>query len=141
LNASTATISSLSSEDAVSEITRRGKTVSEYLENASMELKDLFEALKEFITGLGDDIQIKTLKNYIAFRRFKNFACVEIHNRNRHLTIFVDVDPDVVTLEEGFTRDVREVGHFGTGKLEIIIKGNNDLIRAKALIEKSYDTS
>ena len=141
VNASTATVSSVVSENGTGENSRRGKTVSEYLEDASTEIKDLFEALKDFLIGLGDDVQIKTLKNYIAFRRFKNFACVEVHNRNKHLTVFVDVDPDAVTLEAGFTRDVREVGHFGTGKLEIIIQSNDDLTKAKALIEKSYEAS
>src|SRR5688572_7699599 len=41
------------------------------------ELNDRFEALKAFLSALGDDVQMKTLKHYIAFKRLKNFACVE----------------------------------------------------------------
>ena len=35
----------------------------------------------------------------------------------------------------------REIGHFGTGDLEIRIDSLEDLGRAKLLIEKSYDAS
>lgn len=56
-------------------------TVSEYLDKAEVGLRDLFEALKAFLQSLGDDVQMKTLKFYFAFKRLKNFACVEIHNK------------------------------------------------------------
>ncbi len=38
-------------------------------------------------------------------------------------------------------RDVCEIGHFGTGDLELRIDSVEDLERAKPLIEKSYDAS
>ena len=41
-------------------------------------LKDRYETLRTFIEALGDDIQSKQLKNYIASRRLKNFACVGV---------------------------------------------------------------
>ena len=41
----------------------------------------------------------------------------------------------------GFTRNVKDVGHFGTGDLEITIKSDEDLERAKPLILKSYEAS
>jgi predicted transport protein len=46
-----------------------------------------------------------------------------------------------VVLEEGFARDVREVGHFGTGDLEVRLDSIDDLERAKPLIERSYEAS
>ena len=61
------------------------KTVSEYLEQAPADLVDLYEALKAHLVALGDDVQIKTLQDYFAFKRIKNFACVEVHNRTRNL--------------------------------------------------------
>ncbi|GEM_PF-2896942 len=41
-------------------------------------------------------------------------------------------------LEEGFTRDVRNIGHFGTGDLEIAIRNEEDLTKAEPLILRSY---
>ena len=89
--------------------------------------------------ALGDDLELKTLENYVAFRRLKNFACVEVKPQIRHLKVFVKVDPDSIVLEPGFTRDVRNIGHFGTGELEIIITDTATLEKAKPLMDRSYD--
>lgn len=46
---------------------------------------------------------------------------------------------DRVELEEGFTRDMRNTGHYGTGDLEISIKTEKDFEKAKPLIERAYN--
>ena len=66
-----------------------------------------------------------------------NFACVEIHPQTKTLLVYVKVDPDSVELKKGFTRDVRGIGHYGTGDLEIIIRSDEDFERAKALLLRS----
>jgi predicted transport protein len=119
--------------------TIRNNTVSDYLTKASTSLTDLFENLKSFITALGDDVQVKQLKHYIAFKRIKNFACVEVHPHSEKLLVYVKVNPETVELEQGFSRDVRNIGHYGTGDLEITIKNQTDLDKAKKLIETSYE--
>jgi predicted transport protein len=119
----------------------RDTTVTDYLAQASPALADRYEALKAYLLALGDDVQLKTLKNYFAFRRLKNFACVEVHNRTGGLLVYVKVNPDEVELENGFTRDMRNIGHFGTGDLEIRVSSDADLERAKPLLEKSYEVS
>ncbi len=122
---------------------KKQSTVSEYLAKADREVTDLYEAVKDFTISLGDDVQLNTLKNYFAFRRIKNFACVEIHNLKRKLLIYVKVDPDTVELtsNDGFLRDVRKIGHFGTGDLEITVSSMEDLERAKPFLERSYESS
>lgn len=116
-------------------------TVTYYLDKADQELTDRYEALKEFLINLGDDVQVKTLKHYIAFKRIKNFACIEVHINTRNILAYVKVDPDNITLEEGLTRDVRSIGHFGTGDLEIKISSLDDLEKAKPLLQKSYENA
>lgn len=117
------------------------KTTTELLELAPPELRDKFEALKAFLLALGDDVQVKVLKYYFAFRRIKNFACVEVHPQSKRLLLYIKVDPSSIQLENGFTRDVHSIGHYGTGDLEIIIQSNEDLERAKPLLLKSYEVS
>jgi predicted transport protein len=78
---------------------------------------------------------------YVAFRRIKNFACVEVHPQSKKLLVYLKLDPDAVTLEPGFTRDVRKIGHFGTGDLELTLTDQGDLERAQQLIVASYDVS
>jgi predicted transport protein len=116
-------------------------TVTEYLAKVNSELKALYESLDAFVLALGDDVVMKTNRYWFAYRRIKNFACVEVHPQTAQLLVFLKVNPDEVPLEEGFTRDVRKVGHYGTGDLEVRIKSVADLERTKPLIEKSYDAS
>jgi predicted transport protein len=119
----------------------KDKSVSEQLSQASQKLRDVYEALKAMLVGFGDDVQVKMLKLYVAFKRIKNFASVEVHAGQDRLIVYVKVDPDTVQLEEGFTRDVREIGHWGTGSLEIILRTIDDLEKAKTLLEKSYEAT
>jgi len=117
------------------------KTVTELLAQSSQALSDRFANVKAILLALGDDVQLNTLKYYFAFKRIKNFACVEVHPGSDHLLVYVKVDPDTIVLEAGFTRDVRKIGHFGTGDLEIRITSDADLKKAEPLLLKSYEVS
>ncbi|WP_425004473.1 DUF5655 domain-containing protein [Mycolicibacterium sp. S3B2] len=117
------------------------KTVSEYLDQAPESLKDLMGQLDAFAVALGDDVTKRTLKLYFAYRRIKNFLCVEVHPQNNELLMFVKVDPDTVTLEPGFSRDVRAIGHFGTGDLELRVRDLDGLTKAQPLIAQSYESN
>ena len=44
-------------------------------------------------------------------------------------------------LEKGFTRDVTNIGHYGTGNLYTTIKDNNDFEKAKPYILESYNNN
>lgn len=124
--------------DEFGETKPKYKTVTSHLAQAPPALLDLYHALHDHLTTLGDDVEIKMTDFYVAYRRIKNFACVEVRNQAKKLLVFVKVDPDTLTLEPGFTRDVRKIGHFGTGDLEITIQSLDDLNRAKVLFDRSY---
>ena len=49
--------------------------------------------------AFGDGVQETTLRLYIAFKRIKNFACVEFRPTTGKILVFVKVDPASVTLE------------------------------------------
>ena len=117
--------------------TTKYKTVSEMMTNAGSELTDLYADVENFLLGLGDDVTMKTLRFYFAFRRLKNFACVEVKTTLDVVRVYLKINPDRIDLEEGFTRDVRHVGHFGTGDLEVTLKSHEDFERAKPLIVQS----
>ncbi len=118
---------------------RRGgdKPVHEAIEDAEQEVKDLFAEVRTFIMAFGDDVQEKQLKLYMAYRRIKNFASIVV--QKRALVIYLKLDPDTVRLEEGFARDVREIGHWGTGELELTVRTSADLLKAQPLISRSYE--
>ena len=130
-----------SANDAPDVSRGHGRTVTELLGQASPELTALYEKLDAFLVALGDDVSKKATKQYFAYRRLKNFACVEVHPQSRNLLVYLKVNPDDVELEEGFSRDVRNIGHFGTGDLELRISNQRHLDRAESLLQASYDNS
>jgi len=113
------------------------KTVAEWLASLSLSLRELFESLEGYLLSLGDDVQRKDLRLYIAFKRIKNFATV-VFQKDR-LVLYLRLDPRTLELRDGFSRDVREIGHWGTGDLELIVGNSADLERAKQLIRLAYE--
>jgi predicted transport protein len=113
------------------------KTVADWLASLSPELRATFDTLEGFVMSLGDDVQRKDLKVYVAFKRLRNFATVAFTNSKLYLMLHLD--PATVVLETGFSRDVSNIGHFGTGDLELSIGSIEDLERAKPLIQRAYE--
>jgi len=120
-------------------VARRTKTVSQYLDQAPEDQKALFASLREYLLSMGNDVQEKTNLDYIAYRRLKNFACVEVHSQPRRLLVYLKVDPSSIEMDQDFTRDVRGIGHFGTGDLEVSVRTQADLEKVKQLILQSYE--
>ena len=104
-------------------------------------LRDRYEMVSNYLAALGDDVTVKVTDFYVAFRRIKNFACVELRNQAGKMLVFAKVNPDTVALEPGFTRDVRKIGHYGTGDLEITIASDADVEKAKSLLDRAYNES
>ena len=73
------------------------------INNSSAELRDIYEAVAAYLAALGDDVQIKELKFYIAFKRIKNFTCLEVYPQAKTVVTYVKIDPTQVMLEKGFT--------------------------------------
>ena len=117
----------------------KDKSAEEQLAQAQPAIRELYESLAGYLSSLGDDVQEKHLKLYTAFRRLKNFACV-IPYRDK-LLVMLKVDPDTVALEEGFSRDTRNIGTWGTGDLELTLRTAADLDKARPLLDRSYSES
>ncbi len=113
------------------------KTVSQWLSSMSPDILALFASLEGFVTSLGDDVNRKDLKLYVAFKRLRNFVCVGF--KKDGLFLWLKLDPTAVTLEPGFSRNVRQIGHWGTGDVEVLIRNHADLDKAKSLIQKAYE--
>lgn len=116
-------------------------TYTTQVEHAPQELRDLYDALRDFLLALGDDVREEPTQLYMAFRRIKNFACVVIHPQQGNIGAWIKVNPDTIQLEQGFTSDVRKVGHHGTGDLKITLRSVDDLRRAEPLLRQSYEAS
>lgn len=113
------------------------KTVVQWFASMSAEQKALFDSLEGFLFSLGDDVQRKDLKLYLAFKRLRNFACVGF--KKEGFFVWLKLDPKSFQFEEGFSRDVSQIGHWGTGDVELFLRSHADLDKAKAAIQKAYE--
>lgn len=113
------------------------KSFVERKNDASPEILTLYEDIRNYILSLGDDITENQLKYYVAFKKIKNIVCVEI--MKNHLTLSLKLDSNTIDYEDGFTRDISKIGHYGTGDVEITIKNRKDYEKAKALLDRAYN--
>ncbi|MFJ6381364.1 hypothetical protein ACIQI7_15395 [Kitasatospora sp. NPDC092039] len=105
-------------------------------------LRDLYGELDEALTAAGE-LEVVVLKHYIAYKRLLNVASVVFRPSPSHraLLVYLRLDPDTVELEEGFTRDVRGIGHLGTGDLKVRIASSADVEKAVPLIRRAVEES
>lgn len=100
-------------------------------------MTELAEAVGEVLLGLGDGVTRVQRKQYAAYQRLRNFACVCPPQQTK-LLVYLKADPTGVDLVPGFTRDVTGVGHHGTSDLELQLRTERDLERAQDLLRLSY---
>ena len=87
--------------------------------------------------SLGDDVERKELRLYVAFKRLKNFATVVIHKKHC-LVLYLHIDPAPALHVLPNARDVTGIGHWGTGNLELSIGSIAELDAAKPFIFAAY---
>lgn len=131
------TVASLSGGSQVARRARRGAVAgaADEVQGASME--ELASAVDEILLGLGDGVNRVERKQYRAYQRLRNFACLCPPQRSK-LLVYLKVDPRDVDLVPGFTRDVSRLGHHGSGDLEVQLRTLRDLERARDLFRASY---
>ena len=113
------------------------KPVSQALAEMNDHSRDIYEALRSFILALGDDVTEKQLKLYVAFRRIRNFVTICVSKKG--LCLYLKLDPSTVLIDHSFMRDVRKIGHWGTGDLEMWVTDKESLKTARPLILRSYE--
>lgn len=126
---------SVTSDSDVKSYTQKSHV--EKLASASDDMKKLYYSICDYIESLGDDIAQNQLKLYLAYKKVQNMVCIEIYNKQ--IILYLKLNPETVTLENGFTRDMRSTGHYGTGDLQVTIKNATDFEKAKPLLERAYN--
>ena len=119
-------------------ITRKNAvyTIEEHFNNLDKSLVDLFNTVRDYITSLDSSIEELPKKNYIAYKTSQNFVCLQTYKKK--LTLYLKLNPDEVKPMPAQCRDVRNIGHYGTGEFELIIKDFTEFEETKYLINEAY---
>ena len=113
------------------------RTHTETIEVANKEIQEVYLELCNFIESLDDEISKNQLKYYLAYKKVRNFVCIE--GQIKAIKLYLKLNPNDVELVPGFIRDVTNIGHFGSGDVEVTIKTVTDFEKIKDLIERAYN--
>jgi predicted transport protein len=102
------------------------------------EIRELMGLLREKILGLGEgtDIVENVTKIYIGYRHGKNFC--EVKPLKSLIKLWLDINPSEIDDPRGLGRDVSNIGHRGTGQVEVQLSNPGDLGYVINLIEQAY---
>lgn len=131
------TVASVSGGVPVARRARRQSVAQAASDVQGAAMAELATAVDEALLGLGDGVNRVERKTYRAYQRLRNFACVCPPQKTK-LLVYLKVDPADIGLVPGFTRDVRGLGHHGTGDLEVQLRTPRDVERARDLFRASY---
>jgi len=104
---------------------------------ASERIKNLCDDIGNYIESLGDDVVRHQTKSYLAFRKVRNIVCLRVYKEWVLLTLALD--PKTVDEVDDFIRNVKKIGHLGTGDVEVKIRKDEDFERSKFLLERAYN--
>jgi len=106
----------------------------DHLTKASTDVQPLIQEISDFICSLNDSVAEVPLKLYIAYKLAKNIACMEVHRKEALLFLPLKHNDSMPSI----ARDVSNIGHWGTGDLEVRVGNSEDFEIAKTLIRQSY---
>jgi len=110
-------------------------TIEEHINKLNNVLKDLLDEIREYIVTLDESIEEAPKKYYIAYKTTQNFVCIE--TQKKKIILFLKLNPDDIEILPKQARDVRNIGHFGTGDLELTVKNISDFEEIKNLVNLS----
>ncbi len=111
-------------------------TFQEHLDGRPQSIRDLALAVQELMMGVDPAMEEAPKKFYVAYKISQNIVCMEV--KQQKLLLYLKLSPDSALPLPKFARDVREIGHYGTGDLELTIKSQEQFEQAKPLLELAY---
>jgi predicted transport protein len=111
-------------------------SLEEHFENLDENMLEVFNNIRDFIISLDSSIEESPKKNYVAYKTSQNFVCMQTYKKK--ITLYLKLNADEVRQMPKQGRDVKTVGHFGTGDFELTIKDLNDFEETKLLINEAY---
>ena len=111
-------------------------TVEQHFKGKPAAIREMAREVAEFLLSLDPSMEESPKKLYIAYKISQNIACMELHKER--ILLYVKLDPKRVDLPRRIARDVTDIGHYGTGDLELSVRTQADLETVKPVLEQAY---
>ncbi len=124
-------------DEAIKKVSREIKVYTEddHLANISDEITELYEAFKDAIQNLADDIEVVPRKQQIGFRH--DGVICDIHIQKKGLKMWINLKKGNLDDPKNITRDVSETGHWGNGDYELSINNTDNLEYIMSLVKQA----
>ena len=124
--------------EIVQKVNREIKVYAEedHLSGLPNETRELYQALKERVLALGDNIEVRPRKLYVGFVAGTNF--VDVRPQKSQLKLWINLSKGELDDPKKFARDVSEVGHWGNGDYQIIVESTDEFDYVMTLIKQSF---
>tara|TARA_R110002073_G_scaffold178382_1_gene336843 strand:+ start:11696 stop:12601 length:906 start_codon:yes stop_codon:yes gene_type:complete len=110
-------------------------TEEDHTANKSDDIIELYETFRDAIVNLADDIEIVPKLDYIAFKKNSNIADICIQRKG--LKLWINLKKGILDDPKNLMRDVSNIGHWGNGDYELVIKNTDDLEYIMSLIKQA----
>ncbi len=129
------------SSETIRAVTKEVKmyTEEDHLQNATEEIAELYQRLKNQILNLGNKIEIKPKKQYLAFKASSNV--VDVHIQRNKIKLWLNLRKGNLQDPYKLARDVSQTGHWGNGDYEVVISSPEQIINVISLVSQSYKTN
>jgi len=109
-----------------------------HLKGKPQAIRTLFDDLREHIFGMDTEGAIieKANKHYMVYKHGKNFC--EIWIQNSQLKLWLDIPISDIDDPFSLAKDVSNVGHWGTGEIEVNLENESQLDKVMSLVEQAY---
>ncbi len=113
-------------------------TLDHHIKGKSSKMVDLYQELRDHIFTFAEEGEIveKFNKMYIGYKHGKNFC--EVRIQTAALKVWLDIPLSELKDQLGLVRDVSDIGHYGTGQVEMHLSNSTDINNAVPLIEQSF---
>lgn len=111
-------------------------TFEEHLRGKPNKIKELAIQIQSFVLDLDPGITENPKKFYVGYKSSQNIVCME--TRKEKIILFIKLNPEKIGQLPKICRDVTNIGHYGTGNLEITVKDESDFEIAKSYIEMAH---
>ena len=123
------------SAESIKPLAQQNKEFKQVVEQIQVYTEEkLYEKFKAAILNMGDDLEVKPLKYYIAFKRHRNLVDIEIQKKS--LKIFLNAKWGTLDDSKGIAKDVSSIGHSGNGDYQIQVDSDADLEYIMSLVKQ-----
>lgn len=98
----------------------------------------LYEELDRRILNISNTVRREYKKYYIAYKINANFVAVQLQS-NRLKIILTEISVDELNDSKALGKDIRGIGNFASGKVELCVENAEQIDSAMALVEQAYE--